>query len=248
MGRKKKKKQYYFGKKEEEAVIKYSQTTSQKEKNELYENILKEPFKKMVESISKKYPIHIGNYTLEEVQQYALAHLIEQMVKYNPNKQLKSGNKPKAFSYCQTIVRNYYKEHSKKSRKEILTNLPYDNYECEIESKEDYMYEIDEDDDKYINLLDIIIDEIKIILNNDTLKYNEKIVGEAIINILDNWDILFLEEVAESDYNIKTSKKFAKNKVLLYLKEQTRLPTKDIRIAMEPFNKIYFLEKSNLFD
>jgi hypothetical protein len=249
MGRKKKEKKLYFDYLEEQAVIDYITTDSEEVKNEIYENVLKEPFRKMVESISKKYPLHLGNYSLEEVQQYALSHLIEQMISYNPNRILEGGRKPKAFSYCQTIVRNFYIKHSKETSKEKTINLPYDDYQNEIEKKDDFLYEIDDYDDKYIELIDLIIDKIKEVLDNSSnLKTEEIMVGEAIINVLDNWDILFMEEVADSEYNMNTSKKFAKNKILLFLKEQTRLSTKEIRLAMKPFTEIYFLEKSNLFE
>lgn len=249
MGRKKKKKVLYFDYVEEQAVLDYINTDCKDTKNEIYETILREPFKKMVESISKKYPLHLGNYTLEEIQQYALTHLIEQMVHYDPNRILKNGNKPKAFSYCQTIVRNYYKKHSKDSRKEVLTILDYDDYSNEIEKKDDYLYEIDEYNDKYVELLELIVLKIREKLDeSNNLKHDEIMVGEAIINILENWDILFMEEIADSKYNMNTSKKFAKNKILLFLKEQTRLSTKEIRLAMKPFLDIYLFEKTNLFE
>ena len=251
MGRRKKEKKFYFGDEQEKAVIEYINTNCKERKNEIYEEFLKEPFRIMTEAISKKYPIHLGNYTLEEIQQYALSHLIENMIIYNPNRVLKSGKKPKAFSYCQTIVRNYYKLHSKVSRKEILTNLSYELYHDEVEKKDDYMYELYENnDDKYIKLLDVIINKIQDVIDeNKNLKNEEIIVGEGIINILRHWDILFMEEIADSKYyNDSVSKKFAKNKILFLLKEQTRLSTKEIRLAMKPYTDIYYIEKTLLFN
>jgi len=251
MGRKKKQKKFYFGREQEDAVIRYINCDDEIEKNKIFEKYLREPFRIMIESISKRYPIHLGNYSLEEVQQYALSHLIENMVTYNPNRKLKNGLKPKAFSYCQTIVRNFYKLHSKTSRKELLRDLPYDDYYDEIENKDDYMYEITENNnDNYIYLLSNVIKKIEEVLINDkTLKKDEIIVGESIINILKNWDILFLEDIPDSKYyQDNVSKKYAKNKILLLMKEQTRLSTKEIRQAMKPYSDIYFLEKANLFD
>ena len=61
----------------------------------IYNTILIEPFKKMVQSILRKYPIHIGNYEIEEVEENVLTHLIENMVKFNPDKITKSGKKTK---------------------------------------------------------------------------------------------------------------------------------------------------------
>ena len=251
MGRKKKQKNFYFGCEQEDAVIKYINCDDEIEKNNIFEEYLREPFRIMTESISKRYPIHLGNYSLEEVQQYALSHLIENMVSYNPNRKLKSGLDPKAFSYCQTIVRNFYKLHSKTSRKELLRDLPYDDYLDEVERRDEYMYEIIENDgDNYIHLLSNVIEKIEEVIKRDkTLKKDEIIVGESIINILRHWDILFLEDIPDSKYyQDNVSKKYAKNKILLLMKEQTRLTTKEIRQAMKPYNDIYFLEKANLFD
>ena len=96
----------YFAKREEQAVIDYINSNSSEEKNRIYNEILIEPFRKMIQSILRRYPIHIGNYSMEEVEENALTHLIEHMVKFDPNKITKKGIKTKAYSYCQTIIRN----------------------------------------------------------------------------------------------------------------------------------------------
>ena len=75
------------------------------------------------------------------------------------------------------------------------------------------------------------------------MKKNEIIVGEAIANVLKNWHILFMEDSPDGKYNKRVTNKFAKNKILLFLKEQTNLSTKEIRIAIKPFKEIYFFEK-----
>ena len=115
----------YFAEREEKAVLDYINSNSLEEKNRIYNEILIEPFRKMIQSILRRYPIHIGNYDMDEVESNALTHLIEHMVKFNPDKITKSGNKTKAFSYCQTIIRNYYKDHSKKSYTEKKINLSF---------------------------------------------------------------------------------------------------------------------------
>ena len=58
----------YFGEREEKAVLDYINSDSQEEKNRIYNEILIEPFRKMKESILRRYPIHIGNYDMEEVE------------------------------------------------------------------------------------------------------------------------------------------------------------------------------------
>ena len=81
-----------------------------------------------------------------------------------------------------------------------------------------------------------------------TLKKNEIIVGEAIIHVLSNWHMLFLEDSPEGKYNKKVTNNFAKNKILLYLKEQTNLTTKEIRMSMKPYKEIYGVEKINFYN
>ena len=48
----------YFGDAEEQAVLDYIDTTSVEIRHKIYNNILREPFRKMTESILRRYPIH----------------------------------------------------------------------------------------------------------------------------------------------------------------------------------------------
>lgn len=243
-------KEPYFGNREEQALIDYIKTTSVAERHRLYNEILKNPFRTMIESILRRYPIHIGNYDITEVESNALSHLIEKMVGFKENTLNKAGMKVKAFSYCQTIVRNFYKDWSKKSFNEKITNLAFEDFHEEVESNSDYSYEIDSVDNQDLmeKLIGKIIEKIRTRIDNDhSLKKNEIIVGEAIINVLANWHKLFQEETEVGIYNKKISNNFAKNKILLFLKEQTNLSTKEIRSSMKQYKELYFLEKNEFF-
>jgi len=235
----------YFAEKEEQAVIDYINSDSLEEKNKIYNDILIEPFRKMIQSILRRYPIHIGNYDMLEVESNALTHLIEHMVKFNPQKITKSGAKTKAFSYCQTIIRNYYKDHSKKSYTEKKINLSFDDYIDEINENIEYTYDMEMESQQQLEkLINGVIRKIEDRINNDpTIKKNEALVGDAIVNVLRNWQVLFMEDSPDGRYEKRVTNKFAKNKILLYLKEQTCLSTKEIRIGIKPFKEIYFIEK-----
>ena len=245
-----KKNKPYFAEREEKAVLDYISTDSREEKNRIYNEILIEPFRKMIQSILRRYPIHIGNYDMEEVEENALTHLIEHMVKFNPDKITKSGVKTKAYSYCQTIIRNYYKDHSKKSYTEKKVNLSYDDYIDEINENIEYTYELeDEGQHQLEHLINSVIKKIEDKIDNDELmKKNEVIVGDAIVNVLKNWHLLFQEDTPDGRYKNKITNKFAKNKILLFLKEQTGLSTKEIRMGIKPFKEIYFVEKIGYLD
>jgi hypothetical protein len=240
----------YFAEREEEAVIEYINTSSIERRHQIYNDILRIPFKKMTESILRKYPTHFGNYDVYEIEANALSHLIEQFVKFNKNKIGKTGKKSKAFSYCQTIVRNYYKDHSRKTYNDEKTHLPWEDFSEEINSNLEFSYQIDDySHNELEELINIVIDKMKEKISEDkSLKKNEIIVGESIIHVLNNWHLLFLEDTPEGKYNKKITNNFAKNKILLFLKEQTKLSTKEIRLSMKPFKSIYMLEKNNFFN
>ena len=251
MGRRKRRpKKHYFSDKEEQALIDYINTDNIEERHELYNTILYLPFKKMTETILRRYPMHIGNYDISEIEANAMSHLFEQMVKFNKDKITKSGKKARAFSYCQTIVRNFYKDHSKKSYYEKTSNLCWDDFSDEINKKREYSYELgDEYRNELEELINIVVSKMKERINTDkTLKKNEIIVGEAIINVLSNWHLLFLENTPSGKYQKKITNNYQKNKILFFLKEQTNLTTKEIRLSMKPFKELYYSEKLLFFN
>jgi len=226
----------YFGEKEEEAVINFIKSDSLEERNRIYNNILIEPFKIMIQSILRIYPIYIGNYTMYEVEFDALTHLIDSMNKFNPDAITKSGNKTKAYSYCQTIIRNYFIDHGKKSYNESKRKLDFDLYAEELSNDDKYSYELEYNDSDNLELLIIsIINKIeeKLLDEKSSLNKNDIIVGNTIINILKDWEVLFLDS------------SFKKNKILSLIREKTGLSTKDIRLSIKKsFEKIYLFEKN----
>jgi hypothetical protein len=156
--------------------------------------------------------------------------------------------KSKAFSYCQTIVRNHFKDHGKKTFTEKKINLSFDDYVDEINQNVEYNYEMEDEQDTLDKLIKKIVSEIENKIDDDpNIKKNEINVGEAIVNVLNNWDVLFLEDTPDGKYEKRVTNKFAKNKILFFLKEQTGLTTKEIRLAIKPFKEIYFIEKNILY-
>lgn len=238
----------YFAEREEQAVIDYIKSNSIEEKNRIYNEILLVPFRIMTESILRRYPVPIGSYEMREVEAFALSHVIENMITYDPNRITKNG-KAKAYSYCQTIIRNFYRNFGKKNYKSEKINLCFDDYMDDIEEDDEYKYEMNFDNDYPMeNLIFDVIEKIDVILIDDCeiLKKNEIIVGEAIITILNNWQDLFIENNPDVKWNKKVTNKFTKNKILYLLKEFTNLSAKDIRLSIKPFKDIYFMEKLSL--
>jgi len=228
----------YFGEREEAAVIEYMNAVSTIEKNKIFNSKLRKPFKKMVGSILRKYPTYLGYNDINDVENDGMRHVITQL---HLNK-FDAGNGKKAYSYFGTIVRNYFRTFSKTTRKESLNDLNFDDYLSNFEADINLSYVIDEEEENtdeklFLKITQGIKEEIKI---NKSLKINEIKVGEAIINIFERWQDLFLNEETKSTNN------FAKNKILLFIKEQTLLSTKEIREAMVCYKSLYFLLKKDL--
>ena len=69
---------------------------------------------------------------------------------------------------------------------------------------------------------------------------NEKRVGDALIMVLDNWETIFEQ--------IESGNKYNKNLILSYIRELSGLTTKDIRVSMRRYKKIYTALKNIKID
>lgn len=245
-----KKNKNYFGNEEEKAVVDYINAKTQEEKNLIYNKYLKQPFDIMIQSILRLYPTYIGGKTMEEVEGDALVHLLDKMVIFDENMITKKGNKTKAYSYCQTIVRNYFRDYGRKTYGDLLKKVDVDDVFDDIQKNNDFIYDIDSDDDSTENnFIPFLINKLKKEIDNnyEDLTENELNVGYAIINVLDNWDILFMEYHYENHMG-EVSNKYAKNKILLFIKEQTNLNTVEIRNSMKKYVELYDYIKNIFYD
>ena len=68
-------------------------------------------------------------------------------------------------------------------------------------------------------------------LNNEKLTDNERSVGESLVYMFENWEIIFSDASGNNKFN--------KNLVLHNIREMTSLTTKEIRNAMRRYKKIY---------
>ena len=105
---------------------------------------------------------------------------------------------------------------------------------------DDFTYTIDDDKIK----LDVFINEISASIKGE-MKYNklseiEVKVGLALTTILDNWETIFEQ--------VESGNKYNKNLILSYVREISDLSTKDIRIGMRRFKKLYILMKNDKID
>lgn len=234
----KRKNEMYFGPDEEQAVNDYLASTDNAERNLIYNQWLKEPLDKMIESIIRKYKLYRKGETFEDLHSDTLSFLMTKAHKFEHSRG------KKAYSYYGTICKHYILGLLIKDEKYTKQTASYEDISSDIEERKELSYVIDNDDFSMDEFLLKLINSIKKEMDEDTptkkkLSDNEKKVGYALIEILQNWETAFDTMNGGPKYN--------KNSILETMRNYTNLSTKDIRLAMRRFKELYeFLKNTNL--
>jgi hypothetical protein len=227
----------YFGPNEEEAVIKFLESTDEAERNLIFNEWLRAPLEKMIESIIRRYKLYRKGVSFEELHSDTISFLMTKVHKFE------SGRGKKAYSYFGTITKHYILGLLMKDEKYMKQTMAYEDISDSLESREDLIYNIDDDNISMDDFINKIIMGIENELNGEQpqskkkLTENEKKVGYALIDILKNWETAF--------DSMDGGKKYNKNSVLETMREYTHLSTKDIRLAMKRFKDLYNLLKQS---
>ena len=189
----------------------------------------------MIESIIRRYKLYRKDYSFEDVHSDTLSFLAMKMSKFKPEKG------KKAYSYFGTICKNYLLGQLLKADKKMKTDLSYDDVYKSVEEMDDYQYSLDDSEktplDKFIQE---ITANIKAEIEHGKINENEKRVGEALIQVLENWETIFEQ--------VESGNKYNKNLILSYIRELSGLTTKDIRVSMRRYKKIYTALKNFKID
>jgi hypothetical protein len=225
---------FYFGPEQEEAVVKFLTSESYSERNKIYNEFLKDPINKMVESIIRRYKLYRKEYEYEDVHSDTLSFLITKIHNFKPDK-----NK-KAYSYFGTICKHYLLGQLIKDDKKLKTDVSYEDVYNTLETMNDLVYTIDDETLPLVDFIGEISASIKEEIQYSKLSETELKVGDALTKILDNWEEIFEQ--------IESGNKYNKNLILSYIREITDLNTKDIRVGMRRFKKMYILIKNDKID
>ncbi len=224
----------YFGPEQEQAVVKFLTSESYSERNKIYNEFLRYPINKMVESIIRRYKLYRKEYDYEDVHADTLSFLVTKMHNFKPDK-----NK-KAYSYFGTICKHYLLGQLIKDDKKMKSDLSYEDVYKTVETMDDQIYSIDDHKMQLDDFIKEISASIKAELQHTKVSETELKVGDALIKILDSWETIFEQVGSGNKYN--------KNLILSYIREITDLTTKDIRVGMRRFKKMYALIKNDKID
>ena len=214
----------YFGEEQEQAVVRYLESESESEKNKIFNEYLKEPLIIMVESIIRRYKLYRKDFDFNEVHTDTMSFLMTKISKFDHTKNTK------AYSYFGTICKNYLMGAIQKDTKETNRSISYDDISSDLEENLKHSYVIDED---YVDYKDVVIKfimKMEEFMESNELNENEQRLGYALIEVFSNFEKIF---------QVGDGNKFNKNLILLSLREMTALSTKEIRISLKKFKKVY---------
>ena len=139
----------------------------------------------------------------------------------------------KAYSYCGTVCKNYLMFKSTQYAKKKIRNTSYDDVFEDLSNNVKYST----NETSYAEIAEKLVVnvayEIERMIKNaeeNLLNENEIKVGNALINLLRNW-----EEVLPDG----GSNKLQKSSVLYFLREETMMSTKEIRDNMKKYKCVY---------
>jgi hypothetical protein len=214
----------YFGDAQEDAVIRYLETNSEEEKNKIFNEYLREPLIIMVESIIRRYKLYRKDFDYEDIHSDTMSFLITKISKFDHTKN------HKAYSYFGTICKNYLMGAIQKDNKEKNRSISYEDISTDLEDSKEYSYTIEENIIDYSDVIIKLITSLEKFIEEENLNENEKKLGYALLEIFGKYDKIF---------QIGDGNKFNKNLILLSIREMTSLSTKEIRISIKKYKKLY---------
>ena len=215
----------YFGEDQEKAVVKYLESSDEDERNKIFNEFLREPLVIMVESIIRRYKLYRKDMEFEEIHTDTMSFLITKINKFDHTKNTK------AYSYFGTICKNYLMGAIQKDTKEQNRQVSYDDISSDFEDSKDLSYVIDEFVVDYSSVIvKLTVDLENFVEKEKNLSDNERKLGYALLEIFGNFDKIF---------QVGDGNKFNKNLILLSLREMTSLSTKEIRVSLKRYKKLY---------
>ena len=230
---KKSKDKNYFGPTQEDAVRCFLTASTYDERNTIYNNHLKSPLNKMIESIIRRYKLYRRDMDYRDIHSDTLSFLITKAEKF------KLEENKKAYSYFGTICKNYLMGQIMKDQRDRNRKISYEEIAPTIEEgielssikfSGEYTYELEEEQIDISVLMNLLVEHIKEFMSNSKLTENEKKVGVSLVDLFENLETSFIAGVGN---------KFNKNVILYNLREMTGLTTKEIRLSLKRYKEIY---------
>ena len=214
--KRKKKNNNYFTKVHENAILEYIACEAQKHRNELYRDTIRPAFTEMINKIVFTYKFtNLPN--VETLKAECEVHLITILSNFDPSK----GSK--AFSYFSVITKNWFIAKVKKTAIQLKREANYDEISKQVEMDHLSIYNQYDSQREKKEFLEHLWVEIKR-WEKQNLKENERKVLEAIKILLTDAESIEI---------------FNKKAIYLYIREITKLNTKQVLNTLNKFRLEY---------
>ncbi len=184
----------------------------------IFKEKIETPLKKLVENILFSYKLFTPDTDAKTQQKDCYTFLYLKFANFNP------WRKTKSFSFFGTIAKHYFLGKKKDFVKNVKILYNYDSNKEEADNKKIEDPKPYVKDDASQDLFNFIINSMETELDKNSLSKNDQKVGDAIVQIFKNHEILGV-------YN--------KNQVYQLIKENTGLETKDITYSLHRFRIEY---------
>lgn len=220
-----KEKGFYFGKEEEEAVVRFLKAETFDERNQIYNEKLRKPLDQMISSIIRRYQLYRKGMDFTDIHVDTHSFLMTKLSNFDPDR-----NK-KAYSYFGTICKNYLLAQIQKDRKEEIRNISYEDISPIMENDHKRSYIIDDYIPDREHVLKVYRERLIEFMDTEDLVGNDARLGWGLVDLFSNYQLFIPDS--------KDNPKFNKNLILLILRNNTGLSTKDIRKSMKRFKDLY---------
>ena len=215
----------YFDVREEDAVKAYLIAETKQEKDSIYNEFLRSPLDKMIESIIRRYKLSIKDMDFADIHSDTHSFLLTKVDKFKPEK-----NK-KAYSYFGTICKNYLMGQIIKDQKDQNRRISYEDISSNLENRPDLIYYLEYENVETTEIIEMYVEKLEDFIEKSDLNTNEIKLGYALVELLKNYERVFLG----NDNN-----KFNKNVILLSIREMTNMSTKEVRSSIKKYRGLYF--------
>lgn len=215
---KKKKNKNYFTLEHELAIVEYASTDDLEIRTRLYEEKIGPVFDEMVDKIIFTYKFNtLPN--IDVLSQDCKTHLVTILNKFDVSK------KKKAFSYFTVVAKHWFIHKIKKNSKASKTQVEYGDAVNEIEQQNLVENNPYEEYREYKEFWENLENEINSWEGKMSVKENDKKVYEAVKIVLNSVDELEI---------------FNKKAIYHYLREITKLNTKQVVNSLNKIRPLYF--------
>lgn len=231
---------YYFTSETQDAIIAFKKEQDLEKRKEIYVTGIYPAFNALVENLINVYGFHVMFENKEDLKKQCLVDLYEAICKFDPEK----GSK--AFAYFNVVAKHWLIMKSKKSAQMLQSTISIDNRDAftshELELIENYKVlpsadEIVTEEEKQKFLTTILKR-----LGEEVKTENEIICMKAIKTIFDSVDKIVDEDENFSDdlpENNKKSRLGTKRAILIFVRDITRLPPKQLSIVLSSIRNLY---------